>query len=127
MKVFVYWNLAKKRWSVKALEGPFKGLVVFRTDSLLLTDCTFRVSEAGRQRVLRQQRKNVHAGVVGHFKHHVDPAEIPKDPLLVTYNPYRDGHFSVMQPLGSVKGEVVHADVVRANGRVMWAEGATWR
>ena len=127
MKVFVYWNLAKKCWSVKALEGPFKGLVVFRTRDLLLTDCTFKVSEAGRQRVLREQRKNVHAGVVGHFSKHVEPAEVPKDPLLITYNPYRDGHFSVMQPLGSVKGEVVHAKVVRANGRVMWAEGATWR
>lgn len=126
MKVFVYWNLTKKCWSVKALEGPQKGRVVFRTTALTLTNCTFKVSKAGRDRVLREQRKNVHAGVVGYFV--VDrPQPVPPDPLLVTYNPYRDGHFSVMQPLGSVKGEVVHAKVVRANGRVMWAEGATWR
>lgn len=126
MKVFVYWNLAKKCWSVKALEGPQKGRVVFRTDFLTLTDCTFKVREAGRARVLREQRKNVHAGVVGNFV--VDsPKPVPSDPLLVTYNPYRDGHFSVMQPYGSVKGEVTSAALVRANGRVMWAEGAQWR
>lgn len=64
---FVYRNLNDKCWSVKALEGPNKGRVVLHARYVAISgaDGEFRVSEAGRQRVLRTQRKNVHAGVVG--------------------------------------------------------------
>ena len=65
MRVFVYWNLHKKLWSIKALEGPDKGRVIARSSSVILTDAHGQVSEAGRQRVLREDRKNVHAGIVG--------------------------------------------------------------
>lgn len=65
MKVFVYFNLHKKVWSVKALEGRNKGRVIAHADKVLLRDVTFKVSEAGRQRVIREGRKNVHAGAVG--------------------------------------------------------------
>ena len=65
LRCFVYFNLHKKCFSVKALEGPNKGRVVFHADAVYMEDCTFKVSEAGRRRVLRDQRKNVHAGVVG--------------------------------------------------------------
>ena len=65
MKVFVYFNLHRKCFSVKALEGEFKGRVIAHASYVSLNDCTFKVSESGRQRVLREKRKNVHAGVVG--------------------------------------------------------------
>ena len=65
MRVFVYFNLHKRRWSLKAMDGPSKGRVVAHADKVLLRDCVFRVSEAGRQRVLQTKRKAVHAGVVG--------------------------------------------------------------
>lgn len=65
MRVFVYWNLHRDCWSVKALSGPDKGRVVARTDHVLLSDVTGKVSQAGRARVLREGRKNVHAGIVG--------------------------------------------------------------
>lgn len=65
MKVFVYFNLHKGLWSIRAEEGPHKGKVVAHASQLSLSDCTFKVSEAGRQRVLREKRKNVHAGVHG--------------------------------------------------------------
>lgn len=91
MKVFVYYNLHKKVWSVKALEGPEKGRVIHHATMVILTDCTYKVSEAGRQRVLREKRKNVHAGVVGtlvaisgergYFPY---TKSVP-----VTYNPYK--------------------------------------
>jgi hypothetical protein len=89
MKVFVYFNLHRKTWSVKALSGPKKGLVVAHLDRLVLDDCTFKVSEAGRQRVLREQRKNVHAGVVGTLSHQFADF-IGTD---VTYNPYKYSSF----------------------------------
>jgi len=67
MKVFVYFNLRKRCFSVKALEGMYKGRVIAHRDSLHLQDAEFKVSEKGRQRVIRERRKNVHAGVVGNW------------------------------------------------------------
>lgn len=60
MKCFVYLNLHTKRWSVR-----MHGKVVAHADIVALRDVEFRVSEAGRQRVLRDRVKNVHAGVSG--------------------------------------------------------------
>lgn len=64
-KVFVYKNLNKNMWSIRAEAGPAKGKVIGHAHYVRLYDCKFRVSEAGRQRVLRTKQKNVHAGVVG--------------------------------------------------------------
>ena len=49
MKVFVYYNLHKHLWSIKALEGPDKGRVVHYATSVLLRDPVAKVSEAGRR------------------------------------------------------------------------------
>ena len=94
-RVFVYFNLHKKCWSVKALSGPDKGRVIDHVKAVSLYDAEFRVSEAGRQRVLRDKRKNVHAGVVGYRQ------EWPWDYIGdgywrdVKYNPYRSDRFHV--------------------------------
>jgi hypothetical protein len=90
MRVFVYFNLHRKLWSVKALSGPMRGRVIAHRDTLALSDCTFKVSEAGRQRVLREQRKNVHAGVVGYLS---DATPAPRV-IPVTYNPYKSATFT---------------------------------
>lgn len=88
MRVFVYWNLHRGMWSIKALEGPNKGRVIARRGRVLLSDVEGKVSEAGRQRVLREDRKNVHAGLVGRF----EPYETAGDIIesfddTITYNP----------------------------------------
>ena len=67
MKVFVYFNLHKRLFSVRALEGSNKGRVIAHLNYLLLDNPRFKVSKAGRERVLREKKKNVHAGVVGDF------------------------------------------------------------
>jgi hypothetical protein len=64
-KVFVYWNVRNKKWSVRALEGDNKGRVVASTERILLVDAVFSVSQAGRRRVVETKKKNVHAGVIG--------------------------------------------------------------
>lgn len=84
MKVFVYFNLHKRVFSVKALEGPNKGRVIKRTGDMFLTNVEFRVSKAGRARVLREKKKNVHAGVVGYMTDAMFYC-----PIDVTYNPYK--------------------------------------
>lgn len=89
MRVFVYYNLHKKCFSVKALEGANKGRVIKHASSVTLTDATFKVSEAGRQRVLREKQKNVHAGVQGTLRSVDTPITWSSvQPRTATYNPY---------------------------------------
>jgi hypothetical protein len=89
MKVFVYYNLHKHLWSVKALEGDNKGKVIAHRRKIVLHNPIGKVSEAGRQRVLRDKCKNVHAGLVGHWFD--DSPEIHGE--QITYNPYKYASF----------------------------------
>jgi 5-formaminoimidazole-4-carboxamide-1-beta-D-ribofuranosyl 5'-monophosphate synthetase len=91
MKVFVYFNLHKKLFSIKAMEGENKGKVIGHSPVVLLDDVTFKVSEAGRQRVIRERKKNVHAGVMGHLNAQGIRLVIATRDLTtkVTYNPYK--------------------------------------
>ena len=65
MKVFVYYNLHRHCWSVKALEGDKKNRVIAHANYIELTESNPKVSKAGQARVRREKRKNVHAGLVG--------------------------------------------------------------
>ncbi|AHI29718.1 hypothetical protein [Marinobacter similis] len=90
MRVEVYWNLHKKLWSVRALEGDNKGRVVAHVHSLTLRECSYVVQPAGQAKVRAEKRKVVHAfvrgtAVEGHF---LSGAMYP-----ITYNPYRDDTF----------------------------------
>lgn len=96
MKVFVYWNLHRGMWSVKALDGPDKGRVIARLPQVMLRDAEGKVSEAGRQRVLREKRKNVHAGIVGTLVEgltHNRANYVEDIGDRVTYNPYKYSQF----------------------------------
>ena len=117
MKVFVYFNLHKKCFSIKALEGQFKGLVIGHTNSVLLSDVTFKVSQAGRSRVLAEKRKNVHAGVVGHMENKFTAyAVTDRYKMLgtaITYNPYKYTSFvqrSTEQPVHNAKWAALLAE-----------------
>jgi hypothetical protein len=101
-KVFVYWNLHRDCWSVKALDGELKGKVIYHAQEIPLWECEFKVSEAGRQRVLREKCKNVHAGVVGYMQ---DDMLAPAFKLgrRVTYNPYKYDSFVDAQTLEPVR------------------------
>ena len=65
MKVDVYRNLHKNCWSVRSREQHDYGKVVAHANSLVLDDAKFVVSQAGRNRVLKEKKKNVHAVVRG--------------------------------------------------------------
>ena len=60
-----------------------------------LFDAQFKVSEKGRQRVLRKKQKNVHAYVVGTWLGHLnDEITISGTPIKsATYNPYKYSSF----------------------------------
>lgn len=89
----MYWNLHRKQWSVQK-KGPKGWRVAFTTPALALAECSFSVSQAGRNRVLREKRKNVHAFIVGKFLASGSSPSIEiSGAQPVTYNPYRAAHF----------------------------------
>jgi hypothetical protein len=97
-KVDVYRNLnIKDMMSCKQRYGQWKGKVTGYAKAFVLVDFEFVVSEASRQRVLREQRKNVHGfcrGVLEDaFNAAVDINALPSNHRVVTYNPYRAGYF----------------------------------
>jgi hypothetical protein len=102
MRVYVYFNLHKKVFSVRALEGENKGRVVAHVNRILIDRPVFVVSEAGRQRVLREQKKNVHAGVRGIWTAWVDGIEAWDHLTPVTYNPYLYSSFVEKSTLAPV-------------------------
>ena len=94
MKVFVYYNLHRQCWSIKALEGNRKGRVIKHAASVLLGDAVPKVSQKGRERVLKEKRKNVHAGIVGTLLAISQQLELNLCRTdRVTYNPYKYSGF----------------------------------
>lgn len=99
---FVYFNLHKKVFS---LRNQKTRRVYAHGNHIVLTDVTFKVSESGRQRVLREQRKNVHAGVQGNvFSQGVPMVFLEGQAREATYNPYLYNSFvdkETKQPISS--------------------------
>lgn len=65
MLVKVYKNLHNGKFSIVSLEPTYKNRVIGYADEITLSNVSFKVSKAGRERVLREKRKNVHAYVIG--------------------------------------------------------------
>jgi len=85
-KVFVYWNIHKSCWSIK-----HKNKVIAHTQNLTLSNCTFKVSEKGRQRVIKENKKNVHAGVQGYLFSFINI----NSNNIIYYNPYTQPTFTI--------------------------------
>lgn len=85
VKVFVYRNLHKKCYSVRC-EKTKK--VIAHVNKIKLVNCSFKVSKAGRARVLKEKKKNVHAGVVGLWNGDRWGYFVTETSDKVTYNPY---------------------------------------
>ena len=110
MNVQVYFNLHKNLWSVR-----HKGKVISHQGTICLNDVTFRVQPAGRDRVRREGKKNVHAFACGKY----EPARSYHDKKLgrnITYNPYKYDTFVYSDDLTPVE----HCDKVYLSGRTMW-------
>ena len=65
MKVDVYRNLHNGMYSIKSRDKANRGLVIAHAKQVWLNDVEFVVSDAGRNRVLRERKKYVHAFVRG--------------------------------------------------------------
>lgn len=92
--VWVYRNVRRKRDAPPLYSIMQGGRVVGHCHSLMLQNVRFVVREGGRQRVLREQRKNVHAFVVGHIVESCFGADMNGTfPVHISYNPYKYGYF----------------------------------
>jgi len=79
----IYFNLHKRLFSVQEkVNGKWK--VTRHVESITLKNAKLVVSEKGRQRVLREKRKSVHAYIAGEeYK-----ANLACGGFQVSYNPY---------------------------------------
>ena len=117
-RVYVYFNLHKKVWSVRQ-----SGRVVEHTKNIMLKDCRFLVSEAGRKRVLREKKKNVHAGISGYVVDSI-PDIVYESCTHLAYNPYKyKGFVAINDPYEIVeRSDYVHMECENEHTSV-WA---TW-
>ncbi len=115
-RVQVYYNLHKKCLSIR-----YKGKVIGHPCEVTLTDARFHVQPAGRARVLREKKKNVHAYVSGKLKesfwHTQSPAYVWTTKRRVIYNPYKNKTFVDK----SNNETVTNAEVVHIAGKVITA------
>jgi len=104
-KVEVYWNLHKKLWSVREAHGRVLG----HSEYVRLVEVDWVVQEGGRQRVLRERKKNVHAFARGYL--------LRSGPIFlwgerdITYNPYKYSSFMARTGEGLI--EVKHSKYAR--------------
>jgi len=91
-KYYTYRNLHNDSFSIKN-----RGLVIQRPKKVLLINVEFKVSQKGRERVIREKRKNVHAVLVSEDYKLLD--ETINDYLdyniEIYYNPYKTKTFIV--------------------------------
>ena len=100
-RVDVYYNLHHKTFSIR-----HKGIVIGHSDRVTIKNPEYVVQEKGRQRVLKERSKNVHAFVRGIL---VDDKTMRDHygwlkpmPRSVSYNPYKSASFR-----DTITGEVV--------------------
>lgn len=110
-QVRIYFNLHKKKLSVQTkVNGQWK--VVAHAEEAYLKNASFKVSEAGRQRVIKEKRKNVHAYIMGEL---VSGIQSNKQFHSVRYNPYEVAQFQC-------EGKnIFRAEEVIINGRKVFA------
>ena len=119
-RVYVYWNLHKDLFSVRQ-----RRIVQAHATRVQLQDVLFKVSEAGRQRVLREKRKNVHAGLQGGWIGLERSGALWKTRgwRRITYDPYQFDHFVTANGHRAVVGaKAVVGKIVNGRAR-LYARG----
>ena len=86
--VKVYRNLSSKCFSIMQ-----DGIVKAHSTAVCLEDVDWKVSQKGRNRVIRDGKKNVHAFSIGILRDSIRLAKAEQ----VWYNPYLDIHFQVVR------------------------------
>lgn len=90
----IYFNLHKKCFSILAWDLDKKGWRLYsHEDSIEVSNAKMKISEIGRQRVIKEKRKNVHAFVYAEKIKTTCPTAKIKYNNRCSYNPYKHGFF----------------------------------
>lgn len=117
-KVRIYWNLHRKVWSVQDYKTK---RVISYCYFIKLSSVEFKVSQAGRERVLKEKKKNVHAYAIGTIEDY--KPFLKKDKVQgVTYNPYKYALFVCMDN----EKATLKASTVWCQGRTMVASNLVY-
>lgn len=107
-QVKIYKNLHNGLFSVMQ-----NGLVVAHVESFVMNNVSFKVNESGRQRVLKEKKKNVHAFIVGTLQNVNNVLiESLNNISAISYNPYKSSNFyfkddMTMRPINLHNFEIV--------------------
>jgi len=97
MKVDIYKNLTKKCYSIRSREKKSYGKVIEHSKDIILKDVQFIVGEKGRERVIQEKRKNVHAYARGTYLSTtalpLQESWLPKAFVSIKYDPYKYSYF----------------------------------
>jgi hypothetical protein len=123
-RVQVYRNLKFRDRIVYSIRDTKTGLVLGHASNLLLSGCKFNVNQRGRERVLKERKKNVHAYVEGHFGIiHAGDDRIFSEGTKIQYNPYTNSYFEMVdcgEPIVEAnivwidEGLVVASNIIRS-------------
>ena len=114
MKVEVYRNLHKNCWSIRNAKT---GKVIEHFDYICIKDAKLVVRPAGRAKVLREKRKNVHAFVRGEVATFEDALTATRQ---ISYNPYKHESFMLIDTETPIKEAEI---VFLANNGTGWVNG----
>ena len=96
----IYFNLHKKCYSVQAWDTDKKGWRLYKhSNELYVKDVSMQVNEKGRQRVIQEKRKNVHAFLNVHTADCIGggKGKVSQPPRkfrgVCKYNPYEHDSF----------------------------------
>jgi hypothetical protein len=113
--VWVYRNLKHGKEARPLYSIMRNGRVIARRHRVLLTDATFVVREGGRQRVIREGRKNVHAFVKGRLVGRkgawgIDANTRRDLPVRLTYRPLQASYFQTIDghPVKAARGVLLN-------------------
>lgn len=88
MRVDVYFNIHKSKkegMKIYSIKNKKTNRVVNHlSGNFFIRNARFVVSEKGRNRVLKEKKKNVHAFIRGEFVENLNP----RKEAIATYNPY---------------------------------------
>jgi hypothetical protein len=102
-RVHLYLNLHKSVGKAGAIEKPWyslrcpkSGQILAHADHVTLRNARFVVSDAGREKVRLQRRKNVHAWIEGEVVlDGAGHADAPEDAVQLFYDPYKVERFVI--------------------------------
>ncbi len=90
----VYRNLHKKCWSVQTYIKGHGWRLYNWYHELIIKNPVFIVYEKGRQKVIEQKKKNVHAYIMGELELSEPIPKFRQDQhIKINYNPYTDEFF----------------------------------